>query len=62
MGSYMEHITGNDEAAKDRLMKCLDGFLEPDRDRKLFDLDPKPVSSQKTAPEGSRRRRVPAAV
>ena len=40
MGSYMEHITTNDEAAKDRLMKGLDGFLERDRDRKLFDLPP----------------------
>ena len=25
MGSYMEHITANDPAAKDRLMKGLDG-------------------------------------
>ena len=41
MGSYMEHITANDEAAKDRLMKGLDGFLERDRDRALFDLPPK---------------------
>ena len=40
MGSYMEHITTNDEAAKDRLMKGLDGFLE--RDRALFDLASKP--------------------
>ena len=40
MGSYMEHLTTNDEAAKDRLMKGLDGFLERDRDRKLFDLTP----------------------
>ena len=40
MGSYMEHITANDEAAKDRLMKGLDGFLERDRDQKLFDLPP----------------------
>ena len=42
MGSYMEHITTNDEAAKDRLMKGLDSFLERDRDRALFDLTPKP--------------------
>ena len=42
MGSYMEHITTNDEAAKDRLMKGLDSFLERDRDRALFDLPPKP--------------------
>ena len=40
MGSYMEHITTNDEAAKDRLMRGLDGFLERDRDRKLFDMPP----------------------
>ena len=32
--SYMEHITANDEAAKDRLVKGLDSFL----DRTLFDL------------------------
>ena len=40
MGSYMEHITTNDPTAKDRLMKGLDGFLERDRDRKLFGLPP----------------------
>ena len=44
MGSYMERITDNDPAAKDRLMKGLDGFLERDRDRALFDLAPKEVS------------------
>ena len=44
MGSYMEHITANDEAAKDRLMKGLDGFLDRDRDRALFDLPQKPDS------------------
>ena len=38
MGSYMEHVTANDEAAKDHLMKGLDSFLQRDRDRKLFDL------------------------
>ena len=38
MCTYMEHITANDEAAKDRLMKGLDSFLE--RDRELFDLPP----------------------
>ena len=41
MGSYMEHITTNDEAAKDRLMKGLDGCLDCDRDRALFYLPPK---------------------
>ena len=39
MGNYMEHLTANDPAAKDRLMKGLDRFLE--RDRELFDLPPK---------------------
>ena len=48
MGSYMEHITVNDEAAKDRLMKGLDGFLNRDRDRALFDLPP----DQDSSPEG----------
>ena len=45
----MEHITTNDEAAKDRLMKGLDSFLERDRDRALFDLPlmPFPVACLK---------------
>ena len=38
---------------KDRLMKGLYGFLARDRDRKLFDLPPKPDSSPKTASERS---------
>ena len=41
----MEHITANDPAAKDRLMKGLDSFLERDHDRALFDLHPMPQSS-----------------
>ena len=41
IGSYMEHIAANDEAAKDHLMKGLDGFLDRDRDRALFDLPPR---------------------
>ena len=44
MGSYMEHVTQADLDRKDRLMKGLDGFLERDRDRELFDLPPKEVS------------------
>ena len=44
MGSYMEHITTNDEAAKDRLMQGLDSFLDRDRDREIFGLDPKSQS------------------
>ena len=35
IGSYMEHVTGDE---RDRLMKGLDVFLERDRDRELFDL------------------------
>ena len=41
MGSYMERITANDQAAKDHLIKGLDSFLERDRDRALFDLPSK---------------------
>ena len=44
IGSYMEHVTQTDPDRKDRLMKGLDGFLERDRDRELFDLPPKEVS------------------
>ena len=42
MGSYLEHLTGDDPARLDRLRKDLDGFLERDRDRELFDLPPRP--------------------
>ena len=40
MGSYLEHVTQDDPERKARLMKELDGFLERDRDRGLFDLPP----------------------
>ena len=40
MGSYLEHVTGDDPGKRDRLMKGLDVCLERDRDRKLFDLAP----------------------
>ena len=40
MGSYLEHVTGNDPDKRDRLIKGLDVFLERDRDRELFELDP----------------------
>ena len=40
MGTYMEHVTGDDPDKRDRLMKGLDEFLERDRDRELFDLAP----------------------
>ena len=38
IGSYMEHVTQTDPDRKARLLKGLDGFLERDRDRELFDL------------------------
>ena len=38
IGSYLEHVTGNDPDKRDRLIKGLDVFLERDRDRELFDL------------------------
>ena len=37
----VKYKAATDEAANDRLMKGLDGFLERDRDRALFDLPPK---------------------
>ena len=40
MGSYLKHVTQDDPERKARLMKELDGFLERDRDRGLFDLPP----------------------
>ena len=41
IGSYMEYVTQTDPDLKARLMKGLDGFLERDRDRELFDLPPR---------------------
>ena len=38
MGSYLEHVTGDDPGKRDSLMKGLDEFLERDRDRELFGL------------------------
>ena len=38
IGSYMEHVTGDDPDKRDRLIKGLDVFLERDRDRELFEL------------------------
>ncbi len=40
----MEHVTQTDPDLKARLMKGIDGFLERDRDRELFDLSPQEVS------------------
>ena len=44
MGSYLDHLTGDDPARRDRLRKDLDGFLERSQDRALFDLPPRPDS------------------
>ena len=41
VGSYMEHVIQTDTDLKARLIKGLDGFLERDRDRELFDLPPR---------------------
>ena len=38
LGSYLEHVTGDDTGQRDSLMQGLDVFLERDRDRELFDL------------------------
>ena len=38
LGSYLEHVTGDDPGKRDSLMQGLDVFLERDRDRELFDL------------------------
>ena len=38
MGSYLEHVTGDDPGKRDRLIKGLDVFLERGLDRELFDL------------------------
>ena len=40
MGSYLEHVTGNDPDKRDRLITGLDVFLERGRDRELFELAP----------------------
>ena len=38
IGSYIEHTTQADQAEHDRLLQGLNGFLERDQDRALFDL------------------------
>ena len=38
LGSYLEHVTGDDPGKRDSLMQGLDVFLDRDRDRELFDL------------------------
>ena len=38
LGSYLEHVTGDDPGKRDSLMQGLDVFLDRDRDRELFGL------------------------
>ena len=40
MGSWMEHVVGRSEKARERMMRGLDEFLSRPRDRELFGLDP----------------------
>ena len=40
IGSYIEHTMQADPTAHTRLMQGLDGFLERDQDRALFNLPP----------------------
>ena len=49
LGSYLEHVTGDDPGKRDSLMKGLDVFLERDRDRELFDLPPNKENERDTA-------------
>ena len=42
IGSYIDRVSQADPAAHDQLMRGLDGFLERDQDRALFDLAPRP--------------------
>ena len=42
LGSYLEHLTGDDPGKRGSLIKDLDGFLERPQDRALFDLPPRP--------------------
>ena len=44
MGSYLEHITANDEAAKDRLMKGLDGCVATFNNQQEIDWLGRPSS------------------
>ena len=52
VGAMMLKLADQHPETKDFILKHLDEFLEHTRDRELFDLPPKPDSSQKTAPDG----------
>ena len=52
VGAMMLKVADQHPKSKDFMLRHLDDFLEHPRDRELFDLPPKPDSSQKTAPDG----------
>ena len=49
IGSYIEHTTQADPAEHDRLLQGLNGFLERDQDRALFDLPTNTETAAATA-------------
>ena len=49
----MEHLAEDNSARRDSLLKGLDGFLNRDRDRELFDLPPKQRRTMLTALDAS---------
>ena len=40
LGSYIEHVTGDDPGKRDSLRQGINGFLKRDRNRELFDMPP----------------------
>ena len=52
VGAMMLKVADEFPKSKEFMLRHLDEFLEHPRDRELFDLPPKPDSSQKTAPDG----------
>ena len=61
IGSYIEHTTQADPAEHDRLLQGLNGFLERDQDRALFDLpaNTEPVAATADPRPGWRPHRLP---
>ena len=52
VGAMMLKLSDQQPNIKEFMVKHLEEFLDHPRDRDLFDLPPKPDSSQKTAPDG----------
>ena len=61
IGSYIEHRTQADPAEYDQLIQGLDGFLERDQDRALFDLpaNTNPAAAGADPRQGWRPHRLP---